>query len=46
MEVCIAVLISAAPKAELAALADHRRFAASIYELAIELGLMSFIAYR
>jgi len=46
MEECIALLISAASKAELAALADHRRFAASIYELAIELGLMRFIAYR
>jgi hypothetical protein len=46
MEGCIALLISAASKAELTALADHRRFAASIYELAIELGLMSFIAYR
>ena len=46
MEECIALLISAASKAELAGLADHRRFAASIYELAIELGLMSFIAYR
>jgi hypothetical protein len=46
MEECIALLISAASKAELAALADHRRFAASIYELAIELGLMNFVAYR
>jgi len=27
-------------------LADHRRFAASIYELAIELGLMNSITYR
>jgi hypothetical protein len=46
MEDCFDVLIGAASKAELAALADHRRFAASIYELAIELGLMSFVAYR
>jgi len=46
MEECVALLISAASKAELAALADHRPFAASIYELAIELGLMRFIAYR
>jgi hypothetical protein len=46
MEECIDVLIGAASKAELAALADHRRFAASIYELAIELGLMNFVAYR
>jgi hypothetical protein len=46
MEDCFNVLIRAASKAELAALADHRRFAASIYELAIELGLMSFVAYR
>jgi hypothetical protein len=46
MEECIALLISAASKAELAALADHRRFAVSIYELAIELGLMNFVDYR
>ncbi len=46
MEECIALLINAASKAELAALADDRRFAASIYELAIELGLMSSVAYR
>jgi hypothetical protein len=46
MEECIALLINAASKAELAALADNRHFAASIYELAIELGLMSFVAYR
>jgi hypothetical protein len=46
MEACIALLISAASKAELAALADHRRFAVSIYELAIELGLMNFVDYR
>ncbi len=46
MEECIDVLLGAASKSELAALADHRRFAASIYELAIELGLMNFITYR
>jgi hypothetical protein len=46
MQECIALLINAASKAELAALADDRRFAASIYELAIELGLMSVVAYR
>lgn len=46
MEECIDVLIGAVSKSELAALADHRRFAASIYELAIELGLMNFITYR
>jgi hypothetical protein len=46
MEECIDLLVGAASKAELAALADDRRFAASIYELAIELGLMSFVAYR
>jgi hypothetical protein len=39
-------LTDGAPDAELAALADNRRFAASIYELAIELGLMRFIAYQ
>jgi hypothetical protein len=46
MEECIDLLVGTASKAELAALADDRRFAASIYELAIELGLMSFVAYR
>jgi hypothetical protein len=46
MEECIDVLLSTVSKSELAALADHRRFAASIYELAIELGLMNFITYR
>jgi hypothetical protein len=35
-----------APKSELAILADDWRFAASFYELAIELGLMNFVAYR
>ena len=39
-------LTDGVPDAELAALADSRRFAASLYELAIELGLMSSIAYR
>jgi hypothetical protein len=39
-------LTDGAPDAELAALADHWRFAASLYELAIELGLMNFVAYR
>ncbi len=34
------------PDAELASLADDRRFAASLYELAIELGMMDRIAYR
>jgi hypothetical protein len=45
-EEIIDFLTDGAPDAELAALADDRRFAASLYELAIELGLMSFIAYR
>ena len=39
-------LTDGVPDAELAALADGRRFAASLYELAIELGLMSSITYR
>ena len=39
-------LTDGAPDAELAALADHWRFAAALYELAIELGLMSFVVYR
>ena len=39
-------LTDGAPDAELAALADHRRFATSLYQLAVALGLMSFIAYR
>jgi hypothetical protein len=45
-EEIIDFLTDGAPDAELAALADDRRFAASLYELAIELGLMSFVAYR
>jgi hypothetical protein len=45
-EEIIDFLTDGAPGAELAALADDRRFAASLYELAIELGLMSFVAYR
>ena len=43
---CIVLLISAASKSELTALADDRRFATAIYELAVELGLMRLIAYR
>jgi hypothetical protein len=39
-------LTDRAPDVELAALADHRRFAVSLYELAIELGLMNFVTYR
>ena len=35
-----------AADAELVALADDWRFAASLYELAVELGLMRFMAYR
>ncbi len=42
----VGFLIDRTPDVELATLADHRRFAASIYELAIELGLTSFVAYR
>lgn len=45
-EEIIDFLTDGGPDAELAGLADDRRFAASLYELAIELGLMSFIAYR
>jgi hypothetical protein len=45
-EEIIDFLTDAAPAAELAALADNWRFAASLYELAIELGLMRFVAYR
>lgn len=39
-------LTDIAADGELAALADNWRFAASLYELAIELGLMRFMAYR
>jgi hypothetical protein len=42
----IDVLTDGEPDAELASLADDRRFAASLYELAIELGMMDRIAYR
>jgi hypothetical protein len=42
----IEFLTDGEPDAELAALADRWRFAASLYELAIELGLMSSIMYR
>jgi hypothetical protein len=45
-EEIIEFLTDGAPDAELAALADRWRFAASLYELAIELGLMSSIMYR
>jgi hypothetical protein len=45
-EEIIDFLTDSAPDAEVAALADHRRFATSLYELAIELGLMRFITYR
>jgi hypothetical protein len=39
-------LTDGVPDSGLAALADDRRFVASLYEFAIGLGLMSFIAYR
>jgi hypothetical protein len=45
-EEIIDFLTDGAPDAELAALADDWRFVASLYELAIELGLMSFVIYR
>lgn len=45
-EEIIDFLTDGVPDAELAEFADHRRFAAALYKLAIELGLMSFIAYR
>jgi len=45
-EEIIDFLTDGALDVKLAALADDRRFAASLYDLAIELGLMSFIAYR
>jgi hypothetical protein len=45
-EVMIDFLTGGVAEAERAALADHRRFAAALYELAIELGLMSSIIYR
>jgi hypothetical protein len=45
-EEIIDFLTDGEPNAELAAFADNRRFATSLYELAIELELMSFVAYR
>jgi hypothetical protein len=45
-EEIIDVLTDGVPVAERAALADRWRFAASLYELAIELGLMSSIIHR
>jgi hypothetical protein len=45
-EEIIDFLTDGEPDAELASLADDRRFAASVYELAIELGMMDRIAYR
>src|SRR5712672_1954152 len=45
-EEIIEFLTDGVPDAELAALADRWRFAALLYELAIELGLMSSIMYR
>ena len=39
-------LIDCATDAERAALVDDPRFAASLYRLAVELGLMSLVAYR
>jgi hypothetical protein len=45
-EEIIDLLTDGVPAAELAALADRWRFAASLYEVAIELGLMGFVAYR
>ena len=42
----IEFLTDGAPHAELAALADRWRFAASLYELAIGLELMSSVIYR
>jgi hypothetical protein len=42
----ILFLTDGVPNPELSALADDRRFAASLYRLAIELGLMDFVTYR
>ncbi len=39
-------LTDGAADIQLADVADHRRFAVSLYGLAIELGLMKFITYR
>ena len=46
LEATIEFLTGGVAEAERVALADHRRFAAALYELAIELELMSFIIYR
>jgi hypothetical protein len=46
VEEIIELVTDGVPDAVLAALADDWRFACSLYELAIELGLMSFVAYR
>jgi hypothetical protein len=46
LEATIEFLTGGVAEAERAALADHRRFAAALYELAIELELMSSIIYR
>jgi hypothetical protein len=46
LEEIIELLIGGVVEAERAALADHRRFAAALYALAIELELMSSIIYR
>jgi hypothetical protein len=45
-ETIIEFLTGGVVEAERAALADHRRFAVTLYEVAIELGLMSSIVYR
>jgi hypothetical protein len=42
----VVFLTDGASHAKLAALADDRRFAASLYALAIQLGLMDMVAYR
>jgi hypothetical protein len=46
LEATIEFLTGGVAEAERAALADHRRFAAALYERAIELGLMSSIIFR
>ena len=45
-EEIIDFLTDSVSDAELAVLADDRRFVASLYEFAIERGLMNLIAYR
>jgi hypothetical protein len=45
-EEVIDVVTDGVPVTERAALVDRWRFAASLYELAIEFGLMNFVAYR